>query len=217
MHSFLATSLYGPAPGPRSGPRLHQPRPNWIGSGLLIQPTCHLCCYHHGPHHHADRRCSMAHTTAHESNRECGALDPRALRHVEHSGPETGPFQVSAGSPRPSTGGEFPVVIVPILAPGWAGTPHPRSTSTRLGGPEYVARAPALQAPRRAALRGKLLLAYALIGPANPTLRRHSRWGGPSPATPRCSPSGDAKRGSTPRSSYTTPSTLPREEGASLQ
>ena len=70
--------------------------------------------------------------------------------------------------------------------------PHPRSTSTRLGGPEYVARAPALQAPRRAALRGKLLLAYALTGSANPTLRRHSRWGGPSPATPRCSPSGDA-------------------------
>ena len=122
MHSSLATPLYGPAPGPRSGPRLHQPRPNWIGPGLLIQPTCHLCCYHHGPHYHADRRCSMAHTTAHESNRECGALDPRALGHVEHSGPETGPFQVSAGSPRPSTGGEFPVVIVPILAPGWAGT-----------------------------------------------------------------------------------------------
>ena len=128
---LFATSLYGPAPGPRpgprpplaflsrhvplragpgprSGPRPHQPRSTWIGSGPLIQRTrLHLCCHHHGPHYLADRRCSMAHTTAHESNRECGALDPRALCHVEHPCPETGPFQVSAGSPRPSTGGDF--------------------------------------------------------------------------------------------------------------
>ena len=50
-------------------------------------------------------------------------------------------------------------------------------------------------APKPFAVRhscGKLLLAHAFTGLAIPTLRQHSRWGGPSPATPRCSPSGDA-------------------------
>ena len=140
----------------------------------------------------ADRRCSMAHTTAHESNRECcGALDPRALCHVAHPARRQVPFKCP---PAPQGPQQAEISRRDSANPGTGvgRHPHPRSTSTRLGGPEYVARPPALQAPRRAALRGKLLLAYALTGSANPTLRRHSRWGGPSPATPRCSPSGDA-------------------------
>ena len=177
MHSSLATSLYGPAPGPRSGPRLHQPRSTWIGPGPLIQRTCHhLCCYHHGPHYHADRRCSMAHTTAHESNRECGALDPRALGHVEHSGPETGPFQVSAGSPRPSTGGEFPVVIVPILAPGWAGT-RIRGAPRLASGARSTSPAHRLPKPL-AARHSEASSSWPTPSPARPTRRYDDTAGG---------------------------------------
>ena len=70
--------------------------------------------------------------------------------------------------------------------------PHPRSTSTRLGGPEYVARAPASSPSPCDTHVASSSRPYALHGLADPTLRQHSRWGGPPPATPRCSPSGDA-------------------------
>ena len=173
MHSSLAT------PPPRAGPGAAlrtSASPTSLGPGPLIQPTCHLCCYHHGPHYHADRRCSMAHTTAHESNRECGALDPRALRHVEHSRPETGPFQVSAGSPRPSTGGEFPVVIVPILAPGWAGT-RIRGAPRLPSGARSTSPAHRLPKPL-AARHSEASSSWPTPSPARPTRRYDDTAGG---------------------------------------
>ena len=106
--------------------------------------------------------------------------------------PESVPCQCPPAS-KPSKGGEFPVVIVPILAPGWAGTPHPRSTSTRLRGPGLGRpRAGSTSPSPRDPPAASSSRPYALPGAADPTLRLHSRWGGPTPATPRCSPSGDA-------------------------
>ena len=146
--------------------------------GPFIQRTCHhLCCYlTMALTTRADRRCSMAHTTAHESNRECGALDPRALGHVEHSGPETGPFQVSAGSPRPSTGGEFPVVIVPILAPGWAGT-RIRGAPRLASGARSTSPAHRLSKPL-AARHSEASSSWPTPSPARPTRRYDDTAGG---------------------------------------
>ena len=156
----------------------------------------------------------MAHTTAHESNRECGALDPRALGHVEHSGPETGPFQVSAGSPRPSTGGEFPVVIVPILAPGWAGT-RIRGAPRLASGARSTSPAHRLSKPSSRGTPWQAPLGLRPHRLGQPDATTTQQVGRAFPSHPTLLSVGGCKRGSTPRSSYTTPSTLPREEGAS--
>ena len=54
--------------------------------------------------------------------------------------------------------------------------PHPRSTSTRLGGPEYVARAPALQA--LAARRSEASYSWPTPSLARPTRRYNATAGG---------------------------------------
>ena len=56
---------------------------------------------------------------------------------------------------------------------------------------------------------------YALSGAADPTLRLHSRWGGPPPATPRCSPSGDANGVRLPGAATQLHPHCQGEEGAS--
>ena len=77
----------------------------------------------------------MAHTTAHES--KSSNAEPWT---PGHSATLSSPARGQALSrvhwpPKALPRWKLPVVIVPILAPGWAGTPHPRSTSTSPRGP----------------------------------------------------------------------------------
>jgi hypothetical protein len=112
------------------------PRPA-LGPDPPADTPCSCCHLQLGPHD----SCPQTLLYRHYNRSRLGfvnveLLGPRALGHIEHSCPGDGPLPVSTGLPPALQGGEFPVVIVPILAPGWAGTPHPRSTSTRLGGPD---------------------------------------------------------------------------------
>ena len=136
---------------------------------------------------HALRRCSTALRPLTSQIVNVELLGPRVLGHIEHSCPGVGPLPVSSclpallveissrGSANPGTGvGRHPTSEEHLDSPRGPGLGRPRNGST----------SPSPRDPPAASSSRP----YALSDAADPTLRLHSRWGGPTPATPRCSP-----------------------------
>jgi hypothetical protein len=140
-------------------------------------------------------------------------LDPRALGHIEHTRPGVGPLPVSTGLPALSVENSSR----DGANPGNGVSRHPTSEEHLVS-----LRGPGTRSPWRRLIKplaggppvasSSRPYAYRL---GRPDATSAEQVGRAYPSHPTLLSVGGCKWGSTPLSSYTTPTTMPREEGAS--